>query len=222
MVYVLNEAIGTDCGHLEERNVIRVLLVHDACLLRSALAERLAREADLEVSHAPWHEARERTGAVRPDVCVVDPDGDTAYASAEFGEQSHPVAGGLGCPLLVLVSGNRPGLLRRCMEAGALGYVDKASPPDRLLAGIRQVAAGQRFVDESLGFGFLKASQMTLTPRELLVLALAAGGAPVAEIAHRLHLTNGTVRNYMAAITRKTGARNRIDAIRISRGEGWV
>nr|WP_202121142.1 response regulator transcription factor [Streptomyces sp. BA2] len=213
---------GTDSGKLEERNVIRALLVHDACLLRSALAERLAREPDLEVFHAPWHDARDRVGAVRPDVCVVDPDGDTAYASAEFGEQSHPVNGGLGCPLLVLVSGSRPGLLRRCMEAGALGYVDKASPPDRLLAGIRQVAAGQRFVDESLGYGFLKAAQMPLTQRELLVLSLAAGGAPVAEIAHRLHLTNGTVRNYMAAITRKTGARNRIDAIRISRGEGWV
>ncbi|MFC8126415.1 LuxR C-terminal-related transcriptional regulator [Streptomyces sp. NPDC057302] len=202
--------------------MIRVLLVHDACLLRSALAERLAREPDLEVFHAAWRNARDSTAAMRPDVCVVDPDGDTAYTSAEFGEQSHPVNGGLGSPLLVLVSGNRPGLLRRCMEAGALGYVDKASPPDRLLAGIREVAAGHRFVDESLGFGFLKASQMPLTTRELLVLSLAAGGAPVAEIAHRLHLTNGTVRNYMAAITRKTGARNRIDAIRISRGEGWV
>lgn len=222
MVYVLHQAIGTDCGELEDRNVIRVLLVHDACLLRSALAERIAREPDLEVFHAPWHSARDRTGAVRPDVCVVDPDGDSAHTSAEFGEQSHPVSGGLGSPLLVLVSGNRPGLLRRCMEAGALGYVDKASPPDRLLTGIRQVAGGQRFVDESLGFGFLKAAQMPLTHRELLVLSLAAGGAPVAEIAHRLHLTNGTVRNYMAAITRKTGARNRIDAIRISRGEGWV
>ncbi|MGW6059305.1 LuxR C-terminal-related transcriptional regulator [Streptomyces sp. NPDC055189] len=201
--------------------MIRVLLVHDACLLRSALAERLAREPDLEVFHAPWRRARERIGAARPDVCVVDPDGDSG-SPTEFGEQSHPVTGGLGSPLLVLVSGNRPGLLRRCMEAGALGYVDKASPPDRLLAGIRQVAAGGRFVDESLGFGFLKASQMPLTHRELLVLALAAGGAPIAEIANRLHLTNGTVRNYMAAITRKTGARNRIDAIRISRVEGWV
>lgn len=222
MVYVLNETTGTDSGKLDALRVIRVLLVHDACLLRSALAERLAREQDLEVFHAPWHSARDRTGSVRPDLCVVDPDGDVAYASSEFGEQTHPVTGGLGCPLLVLVTGNRPGLLRRCMEAGALGYVDKASPTDRLLAGIRQVAAGKRFVDESLGFGFLKAAQMPLTTRELLVLSLAAGGAPVAEIAHRLHLTNGTVRNYMAAITRKTGARNRIDAIRISRGEGWV
>ncbi|MCX4667553.1 response regulator transcription factor [Streptomyces sp. NBC_01381] len=205
--------------------MIRVLLVHDACLLRSALAERLAREPDLEVFHAPWNNARERTGTVRPDLCVVDPDSETEYASDAFEELSRPVSGTPGhpgCPILVLASGDRPGLLRRSMDAGALGYVDKGSGPERLLAGIRAVAAGQRFVDDSLGHAFLRASQMPLTHRELMVLSLAAGGAPVAEIAHRLHLSNGTVRNYMAAITRKTGARNRIDAIRISRGEGWV
>lgn len=207
---------------LKGRNVIRVLLVHDACLLRSALAERLAREPDLEVFHAPWNSARERTGTVRPDLCVVDPDSETAHASDGLEELAGPVSGGLGCPFLVLATGDRPGLLRRCMDAGALGYVDKGSGPERLLAAIRAVAAGHRFVDDSLGHGFLRAAQMPLTHRELMVLSLAAGGAPVAEIAHRLHLSNGTVRNYMAAITRKTGARNRIDAIRISRGEGWV
>ena len=221
MTDVLTEETGTDGGGWRD-HVIRVLLVHDACLLRSALAERLAREPDLEVFHTPWRGARDRTLAVRPDLCVVDPDHETAYASDRLGELSHPVNGGPGCPLIVLATGDRPGLLRRSMDAGALGYVDKASGPDRLLTGIRKVAAGERFVDESLGHGFLKAAQMPLTHRELMVLSLAAGGAPVAEIAHSLHLSNGTVRNYMAAITRKTGARNRIDAIRISRGEGWV
>ncbi|OMI37941.1 LuxR family two component transcriptional regulator [Streptomyces sparsogenes DSM 40356] len=63
---------------------------------------------------------------------------------------------------------------------------------------------------------------MPLTERELSVLSLAAEGASIPEIARSLHLSNGTIRNYMAAITRKTGARNRVDAIRISQGEGWV
>ncbi|MFF1522989.1 LuxR C-terminal-related transcriptional regulator [Streptomyces sp. NPDC058284] len=202
--------------------MIRVLLVHDACLLRMALAEQLAREPDLEVFHAPWSQARGRQRSVRPDLCVVDLDDEAACAIIPLGELTGPSALGRGCRVLVLATANRPGQLRRAAEADALGYVNKASPPERLLAGIRQVAAGQRFVDESLGFGFLKAAQMPLTRRELSVLSLAAGGASVAEIASSLHLSNGTVRNYMAAITRKTGARNRIDAIRISQGEGWV
>lgn len=90
------------------------------------------------------------------------------------------------------------------------------------MSAIRKVAAGKRFIDDSLGFGFLRATQIPLTRRELSVLSLAADGASVAEIAGSLHLSHGTVRNYMAAITRKTGARNRIDAIRISLGEGWL
>ncbi|MFD9906932.1 LuxR C-terminal-related transcriptional regulator [Streptomyces sp. NPDC059063] len=215
--------------------MIRVLLVHDARLLRSALAERLAREPDLEVFHTPWAAARRRLGAVRPDLCVADLDGEHDRALAPLGELWAPAdpadptgpadqANGSAprVPLLVLASAHRPGLLRRATDAGALGFVDKASAPEQLLTGIRQVAAGARYVDDSLGFGFLKAAQIPLTQRELSVLTLAAGGASVAEIAHRLHLTNGTVRNYMAAITRKTGARNKVDAIRISQGEGWV
>ncbi|WP_343244935.1 response regulator transcription factor [Streptomyces sp. SID14478] len=194
--------------------MIRVLLVHDSCLMRSALAERLAKETDLEVHHTPWRSAPGRADALSPQICVADLECDGTYGIPPLGE--------LRCGLVVLATPARPGLLRRAMEAHALGYVDKASPVERLLTGIRQAAHGKRFVDDSLGFGFLKAAQNPLTRRELSVLTLAAEGASVAEIAGSLHLSNGTVRNYMAAITRKVGARNRVDAIRISRGEGWL
>ncbi|WP_156726776.1 response regulator transcription factor [Streptomyces apocyni] len=204
--------------------MIRVLLVHDSRLLRSALAERLARETDLEVWHTSWDGAPTRMRTLRPDLCVADLDCDAVYAVPPLGKLAACAATARpgGCSLLVLGGPGRPGPLRRAAEVDALGYVDKASPPERLLTAIRQVARGERFIDASLGFGFLKASQMPLTRRELSVLSLAAEGASVAEIADRLHLSNGTVRNYMAAITRKTGARNRVDAIRISQGEGWV
>ncbi len=87
---------------------------------------------------------------------------------------------------------------------------------------IRQVAQGERFVDSALALDLLHAADTPLTKRELSVLSLAAEGASVSEIARRLHLCHGTVRNYMAAINRKTGARNRVDAIRISQGAGWL
>lgn len=202
--------------------MIRLLLVHDACLVRSVLAEWLRREPDLEVHDTPWRTAPGRVRSGRPDICAADLDCSDTYGLPPLGELCPRGAGRMPPRLLVLATAHRPGLLRRAIEVGALGYVDKASPPEHLVHGIRRVAEGKRFVDDSLGFGFLKAAEMPLTRRELSVLTLAAEGASIAEIAGSLHLSHGTVRNYMAAITRKTGARNRVDAIRISQGEGWL
>ncbi|MET7455258.1 response regulator transcription factor [Streptomyces sp. NPDC005574] len=202
--------------------MIRVLLVHDACLVRSVLAEWLRREPDLGVYDTPWRSASTGVRSLRPDVCAADLECEEAYGIPPLGELFARGPGPARPRLLVLADANRPGLLKRALEAGALGYVDKGGSPEHLVKGIRDVAKGKRFVDDSLGFGFLKAAEMPLTRRELSVLTLAAEGASVAEIAGNLHLSHGTVRNYMAAITRKTGARNRIDAIRISQGEGWL
>jgi two-component system, NarL family, response regulator DesR len=130
--------------------------------------------------------------------------------------------GGHGSAVVVLTSAGKPGSLRRAYDAGTLGFVNKDRSADRLPAAVRQAAQGKRFVDESLAVEFMQAADMPLTRRELSVLSLSAEGASVAEIARRLHLCDGTVRNYLAAITRKTGARNRVDAIRISQVAGWV
>jgi two-component system response regulator DesR len=204
--------------------VIRVLLVHDASLVRTALAEWLRREPDLGVSDACWRSAGARARSLRPDVCAADLESLDSYGLPPLGELRGRGKGTHAPRLLALAGVGRPGLLKRAAEAGALGYVDKdrEGAPERLLSAIRSVALGKRFVDDSLGFGFLRATQIPLTRRELSVLSLAADGASVAEIAGSLHLSHGTVRNYMAAITRKTGARNRVDAIRISQGEGWL
>lgn len=202
--------------------MIGVLVVHDECLVRSVLAEWLSREHDLEVYDTRWSGAAARVRSARPDVCVVDLECSDTYGIPPLGELRGRDPDLRPPHLLVLANANRPGLLKRAREAGALGYVDKEGSPDRLVRGIRRVAEGKRFVDDSLGLGFLRAAEMPLTRRELSVLSLAAEGASVAEIAGSLHLSHGTVRNYMAAITRKTGARNRIDAIRISQGEGWL
>ncbi|MFJ9539566.1 LuxR C-terminal-related transcriptional regulator [Streptomyces sp. NPDC101225] len=202
--------------------MIRVLLVHDACLVRSVLAEWLRREPDLRVEDVPWRRAHGRARLLRPDVCAADLEAADTHGGPPLGDLCLRGQDEIRPRLLVLATAHRPGLLKRAIEAGATGYVDKEGSPDHLVRGIRRVASGERFVDDSLGYGFLKAAEMPLTRRELSVLSLAAGGASVAEIAGSLHLSHGTVRNYMAAITRKTGARNRIDAIRISQGEGWL
>lgn len=203
--------------------MIRVLLVQDTYLLRAALAAFLGREPDLEVLSASWEHAAATSWARWPDVCVVDMDSPDAAGPLGLRELSARCCSGDGTSvLLALATAERPGPLRRAYEEGALGYLSKNASPDQLVEGIRRVAKGERYIDESLGYGFLEAAEIPLTRRELSVLSLAAEGSSIGEIARSLHLSNGTVRNYLAAITRKTGARNRVDAIRISRGAGWV
>ncbi|MGC0419362.1 LuxR C-terminal-related transcriptional regulator [Embleya sp. AB8] len=195
--------------------MIRVLLVHDTELMRSALTALLDREDDIEVIAENWADAPGRARSERPHVCVVDVDCPGAARLP-----CRPVD--RDCALLVLATISRPGTLRRAVEARALGFVDKDAQPLQLPRAIRLIAGGRRYVDGSLALDLLRAATAPLTPRELGVLALAAKGASPPEIAHSLRLSIGTVRNYMSAITRKTGARNRIDAIRISRDAGWV
>ncbi|MBB5933243.1 response regulator transcription factor [Streptomyces zagrosensis] len=207
--------------------MIRVLLVHDTRLLRSALGALLSTARDIETTASSWRNAPSTTRSLRPHVCVVDVDcpgaaGISGFAGDTGLTKLDPSGAQNKHPLLVLANAGHPGCLRQAYEAKALGYVDKDAPPDRLLNAIRQVAKGERFVDDALGYGFLQAAEIPLTKRELSVLTLAAEGASVGDIARRLHLSHGTVRNYMAAITRKTGARNRVDAIRISQSAGWL
>ncbi|NJP99629.1 response regulator transcription factor [Streptomyces sp. PLAI1-29] len=201
--------------------------------MRSALAALLGKEQDLEVTATTWDAFPVKARSARPDVCVVDADSPASESISDVLESAgrcpdgRARPGAPGCSrcrsaLLALVTAGRPGALRRAFDARALGYVNKNGTPQRLLEAIRKVARGERFVDESLAFGFMQAAEMPLTARELSVLSLAAEGRPISEIAKSLHLCNGTVRNYMASVIRKTGARNRIDAVRISQSAGWV
>ncbi|MFE2479063.1 MULTISPECIES: response regulator transcription factor [unclassified Streptomyces] len=200
----------------------KVLVLHSVSLVRSALAALLRSEGPFEVTSAGWRAAARQTESLRPDVTVVDLDcpGTTAVL-AHDGRADHRVLAPPS-PVLVLASTGSPGLLHRAFRAEALGYVDKDGSPGRLVRAVRKVAAGERFIDASLASAFMEADPLPLSPRELSVLSRAAEGDSIAEIARTLHLASGTVRNYMAAATRKTGARNLIDAIRISRRAGWV
>ncbi|GAA2612700.1 hypothetical protein GCM10009863_28030 [Streptomyces axinellae] len=175
------------------------------------------------IEATPWREAVRMTRALTADVCVADADVAERSPLGELTGLSGSPGGKRGAHrLLVLVSQDCPGALRRALDAGAQGFVGKDALPEQLVTGIRRVAKGERFVDNALAGTLLQASEVPLSRRELMVLSAAAEGASVPEIARGLGLSTGTVRNYMSAITRKTGARNRVDAIRISQGAGWL
>jgi LuxR family transcriptional regulator, transcriptional activator for aerial hyphae formation len=198
--------------------MVRTLVVHDEKLLRSALVQLLRSDDTLDVSSlCPDADVPDRE-ALCADVCVVDGECLTGPDKGR-GERLWTR---YGDRLVVLTTAKRPGVLRRAFDGGALGLVDTNAPAHRLITAVHTVARGERFLDESLTVALLRGAEMPLTTRELGVLALASQGAPIAEIATCLHLSRGTVRNYMATAIRKVGARNRVDAIRIVQSAGWT
>ncbi|MFE5547017.1 LuxR C-terminal-related transcriptional regulator [Streptomyces sp. NPDC056534] len=204
--------------------MIRVTVVYEAQLLRTALVELLRSGGIMVGSSLDRWPHGQAAGVSEPDVYVADAGCLPASAVRPAAAAAPPSGEGPGVrpALLALVPGQRPGVLRRAHAAGATGFVDQNAPKCRLLEAVHRLAKGERYIDDTLAIGFLQAAEMPLTRRELSVLSLAADGAPVAEIAATLFLTKGTVRNYMASVIRKVGARNRVDAIRIAQGAGWT
>jgi len=201
--------------------VIRVLLAEDQGMMRGALAALLDLEPDLEVvAQVPSGDQVVATALeARPDVALLDiemPGLDGIAAAAEL-RTALP-----GCKVLILTTFGRPGYLRRAMEAGASGFLVKDGPVEQLAEVIRRAVEGERVIDPGLAAAALSAGPNPLSPRERDVLAAAAGGATVAEVAGSLFLSEGTVRNYLSAAIQKTGARNRIEAARIAERNGWL
>ena len=114
------------------------------------------------------------------------------------------------------------GSVRRAMDAGAAGFVVKDTPAAELAGAVRRVHAGLRVVDPDLATESLIEGLNPLSPREQDVLAAALSGAPVAEIARALHLSVGTVRNYLSTAAAKTQARSSAEAAVIARDRGWL
>jgi two-component system response regulator DesR len=108
------------------------------------------------------------------------------------------------------------------MESGAFGFLVKDAPVEQLADAIRRVAAGERIVDPALAAATIAHGTSPLTARERDVLAVARSSTTVAEIADRLFLSEGTVRNYLSSAIAKAGARNRTGAVRTAENNGWL
>ena len=201
--------------------MIKILIAEDMHMLRKALVSLLSMEADLEVVGETSEGDRILPLALqlRPDVAVLDIDlpGLDGISASNLLYQNLP-----DCRTLILTSLGRPGNLRRALAAHAAGFMLKDAEPDLLAAAIRAVAAGERAIDPKIALAALDAGTNPLTPRDIEVLKLAAEGEDVGQIAARLFLASGTVRNYLTNIVVKLNARNRVDAVRIARESGWL
>lgn len=200
---------------------IRVLLADDQALVRGALAALLGLEADLEVV-AEVGRGDEVLAAVRehaPDVVLLDVEmpGLTGIEACALLTREEP-----SVRALIVTTFGRPGYLRRAMEAGARGFVVKDTPAPELAEAVRRVHAGERVVDPALATASLVEGANPLTERERDVLRESVAGASVAEIAQRVHLSPGTVRNYLSAAIAKTGTASRAEAGVLARDRGWL
>ena len=200
--------------------MIRVLLAEDQAMVLGALSALLDIETDLEVvaQARSGTEALELATSLHPDVVVTDiemPGMSGLELAAELKRR------GSTARIVILTTFARPGYLRRALDAGASGYLLKDAPSHRLADAIRRVRNGGRAVDPALA-SEAWSDEDPLTDRERQVLRLAADGQSGADIADVLHLSEGTVRNYLSEAVGKLGGRNKVDAARIARAKGWL
>lgn len=200
--------------------MITVVLAEDQGMVRGAFAQLLDLESDISVV-ATASDGTEALAAVRehrPDVLLTDIE-MPGMTGLDLAAQ---LAGVPGAPRVVMVTTfARSGYLRRALDHGVAGYVLKDAPIGRLADTVRRVHAGGKVIDPALALAAWEGSD-PMTDRERAVLRLAGDGLPNAEIALRLHLADGTVRNYLSTVIAKLGVRNRVEAARLAAERGWL
>jgi two-component system response regulator DesR len=189
--------------------------------MRGALIALLDQEADIEVVGGLGCDDRivPLAASLQTQVVVIDTDVAVSHLVPTLKELP---ARAPRCRVLILADPRKPIRLTWGSHTRSWSFLVKDAPPALLAGTIRRVAAGERVLDAQIAVSALVGAEQGLTSRELEVLALAAEGASVSEIANRMYLSLGTVRNYLSAVVTKTGARNRVDAIRIARQTGWL
>ncbi len=202
-------------------NSIRVALAEDQTMVLGALSALLDLESDITVvaTSANGREALDSVRRLAPDVLVTDIEMPqmTGLELAAALRTDHP-----NTRTIILTTFARPGYLRRAMDAGARGYLLKDRPAKELAEAVRRVHNGLRVVDPALAIEAWNAESDPLTDRERQILQRAGDGRSSTEIANELHLSEGTVRNYLSEAIAKLGASNRVDAARIARAKGWL
>jgi two-component system response regulator DesR len=199
---------------------VRVVIAEDQAMVRGALAALLAIGGGIDVVGQAQNgrEAVELVAKLLPDVLLTDiemPELTGLEVAAELRRRKLPVK------VAILTTFARAGYLRRALDAGVSGYLLKDAPSTMLADAIRRIKAGARVIDPQLAAEAWTEAD-PLTDRERQVLRYAGEGDSSAEIAGRLKLSEGTVRNYLSEAINKLGASNRTEAARIARQKGWL
>lgn len=200
--------------------MIRVLLADDERLIRTALATLLPLDADIEVvaEASDGQEAVRLFTELHPDLVILDLD-MPILNGLDAAEQMLAIVERQ--PILMLTRHARPGILHNALRLGVRGFLGKDADPDQIAAAAIAVVEGHRVIDPTVS---ARASLIDspLTERERDVLRVTGDGYSVRDIAGILHLSPGTVRNYLSSAIQKTGRRTRHDAARHARDNAWI
>jgi two-component system response regulator DesR len=200
--------------------MIRILLAEDQALVRGALSALLGLERDIEVvgaaadGEAAWRDVQR----LKPDVLVTDiemPGLSGLELAQRIQRHERPVK------VVIVTTFARAGFLRRALDAGVSGYLLKDAPAEDLAEALRKVVRGGRAIDPQLAMDAWTDAD-PLNDRERQVLRFAGEGLSAGEIAAKLNLSSGTVRNYLSEAIGKLGVGNRIEAYRLARQKGWL
>ncbi len=200
---------------------VRVLLAEDLAMVRGALAALLSLEKDVEIvaEVSRGDEVIPAAVDVLPDVALLDiemPGGDGLTMAGELRKRLP------SCRVIILTTFGRAGYLRRAMESGAVGFLLKDAPASELATAIRRSMNGEQVVDPGLAAAALSEGDSPLTEREREVLAASTSGATIGDLARKLYLSEGTVRNYLSTAIKKLGTRNRVEAAHLAERKGWL
>ncbi|TQV87905.1 response regulator transcription factor [Aliikangiella coralliicola] len=202
---------------------IRVMIAEDQTMLLGALAALLDLEEDISVVYQASNgeqalnfladESKDNVDILVTDIEMPEMTG------LELAEQIKRKQ--LSVNTIILTTFSRAGYLRRAMDLGVKGYLLKDSPSDELILAIRKIAAGGKVIaPELLQEAWIEKDP--LTDKERQALRLAKEGDTTEQIAERLHLSAGTVRNYLSSAANKLDAKNRVEAARIAHQNGWL
>ncbi len=200
--------------------MIRVLLAEDQSMVLGALSALLNLEPDIEVlgsatdGESAWRELQR----LKPDLLVTDIEmpGLTGLELAQRVQRQE-----LPVKVVIVTTFARPGFLRRALDAGVQGYLLKDAPAEKLAEALRVVHRGGRSIAPELALEAWSEAD-PLNDRERQVLRLAGEGQSAGDIAEKLNLSHGTVRNYLSEAIGKLGVANRIEAYRLARQKGWL
>ncbi|WP_035446531.1 response regulator transcription factor [Asaia prunellae] len=203
------------------RQKLRLVLAEDQVMLLDAFATLLSLEPDFEIvgKAGNGRKALELVQAHRPDILLTDIEmpelGGIELAETLQATKAHTV-------VVIITTFTRAGYMKRALNAGVRGYLLKDAPFSQLSGALRQVGRGGRAIDPTLAQQVWNATHDPLNSRDRAILRLVESGRSGEEIATIFHLSPGTVRNCFSDIIQKIGARNRVEASRIARQNGWL
>ncbi|MGO2371151.1 MAG: response regulator transcription factor [Pseudoalteromonas prydzensis] len=204
--------------------MIKVYLVEDQALVRDAIAALLSLDFNIAVIGQASN-GQDALTAINmldsnslPDIILTDIE-MPSMNGIELSEQiasKYPAI-----KIVIMTTFSRAGYIRRSLNAGVKGFILKEAPSDELISALKKVMHGQKVIDPGLAINALDDVD-PLSDKERKALQLAGEGLKTADIATKLYLSEGTVRNYLSDAIAKLNASNRVDAARIAKQKGWL